>query len=334
MSIDSLPPGKELEALLSLTEGVPFLLKRCDVVSPDSSFILYGTENFFTYGMRSLYPYCARNSKYFHLRRLFDLYVDISHGVNTRINLGEIRDVLDENFLKLDIFFDFLLNDALQRENFMFTEIAYHECRNVCNKLKDKMDIILEKKVDILPPGFMKRKFPYSKYKGAKFGEFQSAFGGYGKTISHLNKQDLSAITQATEILDEIVKRLKGDKDEYRKIKTIGLDDIFDFVFKNKKILPSEGRFDLRENCFDEDIIDTTLSNGEKVGIISCDYKHFRQKIPRVMEVRRQKLKLLNQEVFLLEPRRGLRGYDLSNFSVPGVPPIYLKRENLSFKRE
>ena len=317
----SLPPGKELERLLSLSEGIPSLLDTCDLVSPDSSFILYGIDGFYNYGVTSLDRYCRNKSKYFNINRLFDIYADISSGKNTRTELKELRDVLDENLLKEDVFLDFLLNQALQRDNFVFTERVYNETRHVCNIVKNRIDKFLEKKHRILPPGFKKRRFPTSmKHDPSK--EFLLESGGFGRTISYLDDQCRS---EAVEVLEETMKRLEGERGDNGGINVVGMNNLFDNVYNYNKILPSTRRFGSNEHRYDEDIIDTMLSNGKRVGIISCDYKDFKRKIQEVMEYRRRH-ELPNPEVFLLEPIMGLISYNLLEFSTEDFSPKYLKR--------
>ena len=315
----SLLPGKELEALVSLSKGIPFLLDRCDLVSPDTSFILYGIGSFYNYDIKS----SGLTSKYFNLKGIFSIYKNISSGQNTRVIKEKLRDIIDENFLRRDVLSDYLLNQALSKENFLFTEQAYQEVRKKSGQFMESIEKMLGRKTRILPPGFKKRHFPKSNRRKDPSQEFLLISKGFEETVNHL--EDYECASEMRKILEEVEKRIEGKKNIENGITTIGINDIFGNVFNNNKILLSTERFRLKEGRFDEDIIDTILSNGDKVGIISCDYKDFRQKIQTVMEFRK-KHRLPNPEVFLLEPRKGLVSYDLMEFSNTDFSLRYLGR--------
>ncbi len=310
MNFNSLPPGKELETLACLSEGMEPLFENCDLVSPDSNFILCGIGGFYNYGVQSLAQYGRMfNSKYFELEDLFNMYVDISSGQNTRIDKKELRNAVDENFLRVDVILDYLLTQALPRDHFLVTEQAYHEIGNVCARIKKQIEQKLEQKNKISPKHFRKRYAPPSMRKGDFTKGLLLTNRGYGKTIRYLNEE---CATEIREILKELGTRIDA------------INEIRSNVYENRKILLSNERFSPLVDDGDIIIINTALDHGERVGIISSD-KDFERKIPEIMQSRKRD-RLLNPHVFLLAPKRGLLGYDLMEYSNEDFSSRYLKR--------
>ena len=144
MRVPQLPPGNEFEALKSLSEGLPTLVKETQAVFFDTSLLLNGLLSFQTFGLRQLERYMKitkSGKRIFNLRSLSTVFQQYEQ--DSSITLDGVMDLVDENVLRSDILLQTLNELVLQQNNFFLPDIVFYESNGFCSGAKTELSHFL-----------------------------------------------------------------------------------------------------------------------------------------------------------------------------------------------